>query len=437
MMSLFIASHYKNSPNDLQLMSDAPAHLLFVLLGPMVSNSDGKNQIPDILCVVQVALEGNISSNSIIKQRGMKPSGDLIPWTISEQYQDNQFPRLNGARVVRIASHPATQKMGYGSKALEILTKFFEGNLINLGQEDGKLLIDLGKLNGNKKNEGEVDDNLKPRKKLEPILKKLVEIKPPLLHYLGVSYGLTKELFNFWRKNSFYPVYLRQSKNDVTAEHSCIMLKKLIEDPIEGEDILNNEWLNGYYEDFKRRFLSLLAYEFKEIDITLSLGVLEPNLTQNSNDDGLDFEEKDSISKEELNVWLNLYDLKRLEAYSKNMVDFHLIIDLLPSLARLFFSKKFTRTLKFSYSQAAILMGMGLQHKNVEQIAREINLPVAQVLALFNKAIRKMTNHIKTIYEKEIELTLKKKKDSASEVFFLIKKYSFINFFIRNFNSFH
>jgi hypothetical protein len=33
MMSLYASSDYKNSPNDLQLMSDAPAHHLFVLLG--------------------------------------------------------------------------------------------------------------------------------------------------------------------------------------------------------------------------------------------------------------------------------------------------------------------------------------------------------------------------------------------------------------------
>jgi N-acetyltransferase 10 len=32
LMSLFISSHYKNSPNDLQLLSDAPAHAIFVLL---------------------------------------------------------------------------------------------------------------------------------------------------------------------------------------------------------------------------------------------------------------------------------------------------------------------------------------------------------------------------------------------------------------------
>jgi len=29
MMSLYVSSHYKNSPNDLQLLSDAPAHQLF------------------------------------------------------------------------------------------------------------------------------------------------------------------------------------------------------------------------------------------------------------------------------------------------------------------------------------------------------------------------------------------------------------------------
>lgn len=37
MMSLYVSSHYKNSPNDLLLMSDAPAHSLYVLLGTHTS----------------------------------------------------------------------------------------------------------------------------------------------------------------------------------------------------------------------------------------------------------------------------------------------------------------------------------------------------------------------------------------------------------------
>ncbi|KAK8963221.1 UPF0202 protein [Platanthera guangdongensis] len=50
MMAMYVASHYKNSPNDLQLMADAPSHHLFVLLGPV---DESKNHLPDILCVIQ------------------------------------------------------------------------------------------------------------------------------------------------------------------------------------------------------------------------------------------------------------------------------------------------------------------------------------------------------------------------------------------------
>ncbi len=39
MMGLYVSSHYKNSPNDLLLMSDAPAHSMFVLLGMYTSKS--------------------------------------------------------------------------------------------------------------------------------------------------------------------------------------------------------------------------------------------------------------------------------------------------------------------------------------------------------------------------------------------------------------
>jgi hypothetical protein len=58
-MSMYTAAHYKNSPNDLQLLSDAPAHELFCLLGPRAREApkvgkDGKPVLPDVLCVIQV-----------------------------------------------------------------------------------------------------------------------------------------------------------------------------------------------------------------------------------------------------------------------------------------------------------------------------------------------------------------------------------------------
>lgn len=55
LMSLYISSHYKNTPNDLQLLSDAPAHLLFVLVPPVLPTA---TTLPDILCVLQVRREG-------------------------------------------------------------------------------------------------------------------------------------------------------------------------------------------------------------------------------------------------------------------------------------------------------------------------------------------------------------------------------------------
>ena len=81
-MTLYSSAHYKNSPNDLQLLSDAPAHNLFVLLG---DNHEGSNSddLPDILAVLQVALEGKISRKQVEAQlmRGQRSAGDLIPWT--------------------------------------------------------------------------------------------------------------------------------------------------------------------------------------------------------------------------------------------------------------------------------------------------------------------------------------------------------------------
>ena len=56
-------------------------------------------------------------------------------------------------------------------------------------------------------------EKLKPKKKLPPILQKLSERRPPTIEYLGTSYGLTEQLFRFWARGGFKPVYLRQTPN--------------------------------------------------------------------------------------------------------------------------------------------------------------------------------------------------------------------------------
>lgn len=94
------------------MMSDAPAHHLFCLLGPVDS---AQRSLPEVLVVLQICLEGEISSTTIDQnmQRGKKAAGDLIPWNISEQFNDKEFPKLAGARIVRIATNPNYQRVKY------------------------------------------------------------------------------------------------------------------------------------------------------------------------------------------------------------------------------------------------------------------------------------------------------------------------------------
>lgn len=215
MVALFVTSHYKNSPDDLQLLSDAPAHELFVL----TSSTIQENGLPEPLCVVQIALEGNISKKSVMAglDRGQRPAGDLIPWLVSQQFQDD-FASLSGARVVRIATHPDCVSMGYGSKALELLIDYYEGKFINLGEDNDALArntdsMDIDATEG--ENGGLLHEDIKVRDidKMQPLFSRLAERKAESLEYVGVSYGLTQALHKFWSRALFIPVYLVRSLN--------------------------------------------------------------------------------------------------------------------------------------------------------------------------------------------------------------------------------
>jgi N-acetyltransferase 10 len=89
-----------------------------------------QNSFPDILAVVQVALEGAVSRGAAhaALAAGQLPQGDLLPWMVGQQFQDAGFPRLSGARVVRIACHPGLLGAGYGGKAMRELEKYYSGH---------------------------------------------------------------------------------------------------------------------------------------------------------------------------------------------------------------------------------------------------------------------------------------------------------------------
>jgi N-acetyltransferase 10 len=395
MMALYVASHYKNSPNDLQLMSDAPAHQLFVLLPPIDEND---NRIPDPLCVIQLALEGEISKESVRKSlsRGQRAGGDLIPWLISQQFQDEEFASLSGARVVRIATNPEYAGMGYGSRAIELLRDYYEGKFTDVSE--GVTAIDdetITRVTDKELANGSLHkDEIKLRdaKLLPPLLLKLSEKPPYYLHYLGVSYGLTPQLNKFWKRSGFVPVYLRQTANELTGEHTAVMLSVL-----SGRE---QGWLKEFSKDFHKRFLQLLLYEFRKFPAVQSLNIIEATKFAQE-------VAAKELTKPQLDDILSPFDLKRLDSYANNLLDYHVIVDMLPLISQLYFANK-AKDVSLLSVQAAILLAIGLQHKDMDQISKELNLPSNQSMAMFAKIIRKFSNYFKHLLTKSVEESMPK-----------------------------
>ncbi|KAK8958152.1 UPF0202 protein [Platanthera guangdongensis] len=91
-----------------------------------------------------------------------------------------------------------------------------------------------------------LEENIMPRANLPPLLVHLRERRPEKLHYIGVSFGLTRDLFRFWRKHNFIPFYLGHVPNVVTGEHTCMVLRSLNCDDIEA----GNSSQLGFLEPF-------------------------------------------------------------------------------------------------------------------------------------------------------------------------------------------
>ncbi|OAX41419.1 DUF699-domain-containing protein [Rhizopogon vinicolor AM-OR11-026] len=394
MMALYVASHYKNQPNDLQLMSDAPAHHLFVLLPPI---ADDESHLPEPLVVLQVALEGNISKAAIMDglNRGLRAGGDMIPWLVSQQFQESKFALLSGARIVRIATHPDYANMGYGSRALKALNAFYSGEYFNLDEAT--------RAEPSYPDAGSVDPatdlqtdhpTVRSPEAMPPLLQRLSERKPESLDYLGVSYGLTPQLLRFWKRAGYVPLYIRQTQSELTGEHTCVMVRGL-NSSTDGE----LEWMGEFAKDFRRRLLSLLSFKFREFGSVTALSVLE---AANVGVKKLDGEKTRALGSQELSILMSPFDLKRLESYANNMLDYHVVLDLLPVVASLYFEGRLGGDVKLSAVQASILLGLGLQRKTIEEVEAELSLPVAQALALFVKVIRKIAKHLVDIQKASI-----------------------------------
>ncbi|KAF8638996.1 hypothetical protein AX17_001798 [Amanita inopinata Kibby_2008] len=405
MMALYVASHYKNQPNDLQLMSDAPAHHLFVLLPPI---KDDESHLPEPLVVLQVALEGNISKQVILEGlgRGMRAGGDMIPWLVSQQFQETRFGMLSGARIVRVACHPDYANMGYGSRALQTLNLFYSGEYFNLDESavQEQEYPDAAAVDPSTDLLTE-HPTVRPVTSMPPLLQRLSERKPENLDYLGVSYGLTPQLLRFWKRAGYVPLYMRQTASELTGEHTCVMVRGL-NSSVESE----LEWLGEFAKDFRRRFLSLLSYKFREFGSVTALSVLE---AASAGVKKLDKVESKELGVAELAIHFTPFDLKRLESYANNMLDYHVVLDLLPTVASLYFQQRLGDEARLSAVQSSILLALGLQRKTVEEVEAELQLPVSQVLALFVKIVRKIAKQLIDVQKAAISAELPEPKTNG------------------------
>lgn len=344
--------------------------------------------------------------------------------------------------------------MGYGSRAIDLLLAYFQGQLTvetlhpssGLFGGEGKGADPVDAESSTSTTVGLQGEEIKPKAKLPPLLTPIAERPAELLHWFGASFGLTSSLLTFWSRKGFKVCYLRQTKNDLTGEHSAIVLREL--DPVSGvkasssskstqsKDVArllmdngpSEGWLTAFVRDYRRRLISLMSYNFNTLEAPLAITLLDPdrNLTGTNNNASADDDAAPALmlaaagaagesldeavfrpvtAKELLSVHLSHHDMQRLELYSRNMVDHHMILDTLPILTTLLFQGRMPE-IRLSYLQVAIILATGLQHRDVDSIATELNLPANQVLAFFNKTVRKITSHLRALIEADAALTL-------------------------------
>jgi N-acetyltransferase 10 len=227
---------------------------------------------------------------------------------------------------------------------------------------------------------------------MPPLLLRLSE-RPPkeVLQWLGVSYGITQQLHKFWKRSGYTPVYVRQTSNELTGEHTCIMLKEI------NKTLERKEWLDAFSWDFRKRFIELLAYQFREFSPSMVLGILESSKSQKS--------EHQLVDSLEISRFFTPFDMKRLESYSKNLLDYHVILDLVPAISRLYYLNML-QGVDLSAVQGAIFVGLGLQKKSVDDLEGDLKLAVSQLLALFAKGIRKVSNSLRSILEEDVKIEM-------------------------------
>ncbi len=202
---IYVLAHYRNRPSDVVILLDMPNHLAFRV---KVNEKT--------VCSIHVAIEGGIDEKTVEEMAdGFKPKGQIIPDLILKHHWDYEFPKMFGVRIVRIATHPSVMGRGIGSFALKRLVDWSCGN--------------------------EFD-------------------------WVGSGFGVSPELLKFWLKNGFLPVHMTPQRNEVSGEHTVVVMKPL---KMHVQEIV--EKLNA---SFVKRLLEWLSDELSDLEVEVSIQLL-------------------------------------------------------------------------------------------------------------------------------------------------------------------
>ncbi|KAJ3671189.1 hypothetical protein LUZ60_008615 [Juncus effusus] len=181
-------------------------------------------------------------------------------------------------------------------------------------------------------------------------------------------------------------------KSDVTGEHTCMVLKEISSNGIEVPE-------PSQY--FRQRFRSLLGPCFQKLHCKLAMSIIAPKRKFTDRTPGPSDDEKRQQEK-----LLSPYDMERLEDYTNNMVDFPVIMDLVPRLAHEYFQEKIPVTL--TAVQATILLCMGLQNKDLTSIKDEMEeerVTRESILSDFRKVMKILYKYLKNVASKQTAAT--------------------------------
>jgi tRNA(Met) cytidine acetyltransferase len=206
---LLVNAHYRTEPNDLARLLDAPNIAVRAL------SVDGHP-----VSVALVAREGGLSAGTRESMyEGDRVRGNMLPDVLTSQLRDPDGARSVGLRVMRIATHPAARSRGLGSALLTAL----EAEADAEGDRPARGLLDR-------------DD----------------------VDYLGVGYGATPGLIEFWAGNGYRPIHLSTTRNDGSGEYSVLMVRPLTN--------AGRELLERHGAWFRRRIAAVLADALDDAD---------------------------------------------------------------------------------------------------------------------------------------------------------------------------